>query len=451
MEELFAQVLMLCARLGMGQLGVVAIDSVKIASNASLAANRTEDGLGKAAAEQAEIDAQRARELAAAAAAEHAATDAAEDALYGPGRRGDEVPAELVDERSRAARIAQALEELKADTAVRAAERDGVTERKHHREQRKRVRRQAKLDAYRRQRDERGTAPMGKPPKEIRIEVLAENLAAVRARHQAKIDRYIAAGSKGRAPLPVEQNAKVNRVKAALDRAIAEQAAHEQGQLAATTADDHRAAGRKSEPKRNITDPQSRMMPLRGGGWTQGYNCHAATSSDGLIIATSVGNNPSDATAFPTIMDKTAAAAALIDPHRPSTASPAGIGVVLADAGYLSEDNLTAPGPDRLIAVAKSPDLALAAREDPTTGPPPPDATPIEAMAHRLRTPEGHDLYKQRSHIAETPFAHAKHNLGFRRFTGRGIDRAAAEFSFHALAHNLFKAITAGALTPALS
>jgi len=452
MEELFAQVLMLCSRLGMGQLGVVAIDSVKIASNASLAANRTEEGLGKAAAEQAGIDAARARELAAAAAAEHAATDAAEDTLYGPGRRGDEVPAELVDERSRAARIAQALEELKADTAARAAEREGLTERKHHREQRKRVRRQARLDAYRRQRDERGTAPMGKPPKEIRIEVLAENLAAVRARHQAKIDRYIAAGSKGRAPLPVEQNAKVNRVKAALDRAIAEQAAHEQGRLAATAQADHRAvAGRNSEPKRNITDPQSRMMPLRGGGWVQGYNCQAAASSDGLIIATSVGNNPSDATAFPTIMDKTAAAAALIDPDRLGTASPAGIGVVLADAGYLSEDNLTAPGPDRLIAVGKSRDLALAAREDPTTGPPPPDATPIEAMAHRLRTPEGHDLYKQRSHIAETPFAHAKHNLGFRRFTSRGIDRAAAEFSFHALVHNVFKAITAGALTPAFS
>ena len=44
-EDLFAQVLMLCARLGMGQLGVVAIDSVKLASNASLSANRTEDGL----------------------------------------------------------------------------------------------------------------------------------------------------------------------------------------------------------------------------------------------------------------------------------------------------------------------------------------------------------------------------------------------------------------------
>ena len=62
MEQLSAQVLMLCARLGMGHLGVVAIDSVKISADASLAANRTETGL---------------RELAAAAAAEHAATDAA--------------------------------------------------------------------------------------------------------------------------------------------------------------------------------------------------------------------------------------------------------------------------------------------------------------------------------------------------------------------------------------
>ena len=134
-EDLFAQVLGLCARLGMGQLGVVAIDSVKIASDASLSANRTEDGLRKAAAEQAEIDAERARELAAAAAAEHAATDAAEDALYGPGRRGDEVPAELVDQRSRAARIKQAIAELKAHSAVGGKDRQAAAERPRDREQ----------------------------------------------------------------------------------------------------------------------------------------------------------------------------------------------------------------------------------------------------------------------------------------------------------------------------
>jgi hypothetical protein len=117
------------------------------------------------------------------------------------------------------------------------------------------------------------------------------------------------------------------------------------------------------------------MMPLRGGGWIQSGNCQALTSSDGLIIATSVANNSSDATAFTEMMGKAIAAAALIDTHRPAAAPPTGIGVLLADAGYLSVDNLSAAGPDRLIAVGKQRELAAAAREHPTAGPPPPGAT----------------------------------------------------------------------------
>jgi hypothetical protein len=318
----------------------------------------------------------------------------------------------LVDPRSRAARIAQALAELAPDPAKQAL-------------------RQAQLEAFRRR-------PEGLPPAEIRVEILTQNLAEVRARQQAKIDRYQAGGRRGPKPAPVEQAYRVTRVKAALDRAIAAQQAKPAG-----------GARRWGPAKRNITDPQSRAMPLRGGGWIQGDNCQAVTSSDGLIIATSVGNNLNDATAFTTTMDKAVAAAELIDAHRPTGPEPAGIGVLLADAGYLSADNLSAPGPDRLIAVGKSRDVAAAAREHPAAGPPPPGATPVEAMAHRLRTADGHALYKQRSHIAETPFGHAKHNLGFRRFTSRGITRATAEFSFHALVHNLIKAIGGGHLAPA--
>ncbi|HZA11194.1 MAG TPA: transposase [Mycobacterium sp.] len=458
-EDLFAQVLGLCARLGMGRLGVVAIDSVKIASDASMAANRTAEGLRKAAAEQVDIDLGKAREVAAKAAAEHAATDAAEDEWYGPGRRGDEVPEDLVDPSSRARRIAEAIEQLKADTAAGGRDQQAAAARRQQREQKKQRQRDALLERYRAQHEQGRQVPMGRPPAEIRVEVLEENLAVHRARAQNKIDAFWARPFRGgHVPGSVDDDKKVRRAQAALDRAIAEREARQQVARAEeaaaveSEADAASAGGRKPKaPKRNITDPQSRMMPLRGGGWLQGYNCQAATSSDGLIIATSVGNNPSDATAFPTIMDKTTAAAMLIDAHRPTAGSPAGVGIVLADAGYLSEDNLTAPGPDRLIAVGKTRDLAAAARDEPAVGPPPPDATPIEAMAHRLRTPEGHDLYKQRSHIAETPFAHAKHNLGFRRFTSRGIDRAAAEFSFHALVHNLMKLISGTAPTPAFS
>src|SRR3984885_4014433 len=47
----FAEVLALCARLGMGQLGVVALDGTKIAASASKAANRTGERLRKLARE----------------------------------------------------------------------------------------------------------------------------------------------------------------------------------------------------------------------------------------------------------------------------------------------------------------------------------------------------------------------------------------------------------------
>ncbi len=121
---------------------------------------------------------------------------------------------------------------------------------------------------------------------------------------------------------------------------------------------------------------------------------------------------------------------------------------MLADAGYCTIENLTEPGPDRLIATGKTRDLHAAASENPAEGPPPNGSDPIAAMAHRLRTPEGMATYAQRSHIAETPFGHAKHNLGFRRFTSRGLARARSEWSFHAAVHNIGKIIAHLAGTP---
>jgi Transposase domain (DUF772) len=106
---LFARVLGLCARLGVGQLGVIALDGMKIAASASAKANRDED---------------RLRKLAGELAAAHAATDAAEDELFGEGVRGDEVPAELADPRTRAERIAAALADLAAEREAARAERD---------------------------------------------------------------------------------------------------------------------------------------------------------------------------------------------------------------------------------------------------------------------------------------------------------------------------------------
>ena len=108
LSGLFAQVLALCARAGMVRVGVVAVDSTKLAADASLGANRTYAGL--------QAEAQRILEQAAA-------IDAAEDELYGE-RRGDELPDELADPKSRRARIKQLLDELERERERAVAEHD---------------------------------------------------------------------------------------------------------------------------------------------------------------------------------------------------------------------------------------------------------------------------------------------------------------------------------------
>lgn len=98
LSGLFSDVLALCAQAGMLRVGTVAVDSTKLAADASLGANRSYDGL-RAEAER--------------IFAEAAEIDAAEDALYGE-RRGDELPAELADPTTRPGRIKQLLDDLQA-------------------------------------------------------------------------------------------------------------------------------------------------------------------------------------------------------------------------------------------------------------------------------------------------------------------------------------------------
>lgn len=62
-----------------------------------------------------------------------------------------------------------------------------------------------------------------------------------------------------------------------------------------------------------------------------------------------------------------------------------------------------------------------------------------EEMRAKLTTEEGSKIYRQRMHLAEAPFGHLKHNLGYRHFLLRGRAKAQAEFSLMCSAHNLKK------------
>jgi hypothetical protein len=125
----------------------------------------------------------------------------------------------------------------------------------------------------------------------------------------------------------------------------------------------------------------------------------------------------------------------------------AGIGLVLADAGYLSEANLTCDGPDRLIATGKRRELEKRARQAAGGSAGQEPGGVIAAMAARLTTPEGIAAYRQRGRIAETPHGRIKHNMRLRQLSVRGMRKAAGEWTFACAVHNLMMAITSGHLT----
>jgi hypothetical protein len=96
LADTFAQVLALCARAGLVSVGVVALDGSLLAGNASPGATRS----------YASIRAEVERMLAEAAQA-----DAEEDERLGQAR-GDELPVELADARSRRERLRRCTEQL---------------------------------------------------------------------------------------------------------------------------------------------------------------------------------------------------------------------------------------------------------------------------------------------------------------------------------------------------
>jgi transposase len=400
--ELFTDVLVLCATAGLTSVGVVAVDGTKMGADASLKANRT----------RAQIKAE-----VAAMFDDAAVVDADEDCLFGEDR-GDELPDELADPRRRGVRLDAALRQLEAQAAARrAAEAEAGAAQAAAYQARK-----AAAEA-----DDQlvtGKVPAGvdgvaEAEEALRVQ---EERAAERARRRAEAEA--AAAAKGRklpgfAPDPYNTG-DMRRTRRRVERAKAKAAKRAAAQAAA-----------EAEAKANVTDPDSRVMNTPGG-WVQGYNAQAAVNEHGIVLAGAVVQDGNDVGQCTPMMNATRERldAAGIDEA---------IDIMLFDAGYWSEDNATAIGPDRLIATTKSWKLRRKARDNPTTGPPPAGASPAEAMEHRLCTDEGAALYAKRSTTVEPVFGNHKDGRGFRRFTRRGLAAVQSEWHLINTTHNMLK------------
>ena len=109
---LFLQVLHLCQRAGLVKLGHVALDGTKILANAS-----KHKAMSYGRMPEAE---RKLQEEIATLLAEAQRVDATEDARYGKGTRGDELPAELARRESRLAKIRAAKAALEAEAKALA-------------------------------------------------------------------------------------------------------------------------------------------------------------------------------------------------------------------------------------------------------------------------------------------------------------------------------------------
>ena len=191
------------------------------------------------------------------------------------------------------------------------------------------------------------------------------------------------------------------------------------------------AAGPLPKDQINLTDEDSRIMPVAGGGFEQCYNAQAAVAAGSLlVVGADVTQAPNDKQQIEPMLDALA--------QLPDALGQAD--TLLADSGYFSAANVDACAAakiDPLIAAGRQPHHPPLDERFADPLPPPENPTPVQAMAHRLQTREGRDLYALRKQTPEPVFGIIKSVMGFRQFMLRGIDKVRGEWRLVTMAWNL--------------
>lgn len=189
--------------------------------------------------------------------------------------------------------------------------------------------------------------------------------------------------------------------------------------------------GAKDSDQINLTDEESRIMKVSGGGFEQCYNAQAGVDAQTmLVVATGLTQAPNDKQQV-TPMIKTL---------QDQTQRLGAVTTLIADTGFCSESNVMA------CEKAKIEPLIALARQDHHphwsarfTEPEPleADATSMQAMAHRLMTQSGKAAYALRKQTVEPVFGIIKSVMGFRQFSLRGLRKATGEWNLVCLAWNV--------------
>lgn len=189
-------------------------------------------------------------------------------------------------------------------------------------------------------------------------------------------------------------------------------------------------SGPQDKDQINLTDEESRIMKV-GGGFDQCYNAQAAVDTDSmLIVGGFVTQACNDSQQIEPMLE------VLIQRQE----QLGEISQVLADTGYFSAANVAAcedAGIVPMIAMKREQHHLPVLERFTEPAPLPHDASPVLAMAHRLKTKTGRADYALRKQTVEPVFGIIKHVMKFRQFLVRGKQQVAHEWNLVALAWNL--------------
>jgi transposase len=238
---------------------------------------------------------------------------------------------------------------------------------------------------------------------------------------------------------PVTRRERLARAKRELEAEQAARVAEHEAMLARRA--EHRARtgknprgrppgdGPGAEPpadaKRNLTDPDSRIMHARGAH-VQAYNAQALVGENRVILAADITTSPNDSHQLVPMLDAARENLEAIGHDEK-------IKCVLADGGYWNHDEIAAARESAVVVIPTSDPHHTNRKQAPRQGP---EADRINKI---LATAAGKRLYRRRAELIEPVFAHTKHTRGITRFSRRGHPAVRAEWRLIAATHNLLK------------
>jgi transposase len=235
------------------------------------------------------------------------------------------------------------------------------------------------------------------------------------------------------------------KIEARAEERLEREQAEHQSKLAARAEQEKRTGkkprGRPPEPPTggvkdkdqvNLTDEDSRIMKVAGGGFDQCYNAQAVVATGSMLIVA--------ADVTQAVNDK----GQLLPMIKKLQGLPKELGRakrILADSGYLSQGNVeqcVAAKIEPLIAMGRTRHhVSWKQRFAAAPKSPPDSASPLQKMAHRLKTPLGRKLYALRKQTPEPVFGIIKSVMGYRQCLLRGLESVRGEWNLVALSWNI--------------